>query len=58
MIQTWMIEKARLESTNTLKNWIWSAVNLGQPIPGCLSIESLRYVLRERGENGRGYHDT
>lgn len=58
MIQTWMIEKVRLESTNTLKNWIWSAVNLGQPIPGCLSIESLRYVLRERGENGRGYHDT
>lgn len=58
MIQTWMLEKARLESTNTLKNWIWSAVSQGQPIPGCLSIASLRYVLRERGEDDRGYHDT
>ena len=54
----WMIEKARKESTNTLKNWIWSAVSQGQPIPGCLSVESLRYVLIERGEDGKGYHNT
>ena len=54
----WMIEKARQESTNTLKNWIWGAVSHGQPIPGCLSVDSLRYVLRERGEDGRGYHNT
>ena len=54
----WMIEKARKESTNTLKNWIWSAVSQDQPIPGCLSVESLRHVLIERGEDGKGYHNT
>ena len=58
MLQMWMIEKARRESTNTLKNWIWSAVSQGQPVPGCLSVASLRYVLRERGEDGSGYHNT
>lgn len=58
MIQEWMLNKARQESTNTLRNWIWSAVSQGQPIPGCLSVESLRAVLRERGEDGSGYHNT
>ncbi len=58
MVAEWMIEKARKEDTNTLRNWIWSAVSQGQPIPGCLSVESLRYVLRERGEDGSGYHNT
>lgn len=54
----WMIEKARKEDNNCLKNWIWLAVSTGQPIPGNLTVESLRYVLRERGENGNGYHHT
>lgn len=58
MVQMWMIEKARLENTNTLKNWIWSAVSQCQPIPSCMSVASQRYVLRERGEDDRGYHDT
>ena len=58
MILAWMLEKARKEDTNTLRNWIWSAVSQDQPIPGCLSVESLRYVLRERGEDGSGYHNT
>lgn len=58
MIAGWMVERARKEDTNTLRNWIWAAVDCGQPVPGCMSIESLRYVLRERGEDGSGYHDT
>lgn len=58
MIERWMIEEARKQSTNTLKNWIWAAVSAGQPIPGCLSVESLRAVLLERGEDGKGYHNT
>lgn len=57
-VAPWMLERARMESTGTLRNWIWSAVSQGQPIPGCMSVEALRYVLRERGEDGSGYHNT
>ena len=57
-VTPWMLERARMESTSTLRNWIWLAVNTGQPIPGNLTVESLRYVLRERGEDGKGYHNT
>lgn len=53
----WELEKAREESSNTLKNWIWMA-SYGQPIPGCMSVDSLRAVLIERGESGKGYHNT
>lgn len=52
------IEKARRESNTTLKNWIWAAVDCNQPIPGNVSIEACRYVLLERGEDGKGYHNT
>ena len=57
MIYRWEIEKAREKDSSTLKDWIWMAAN-GNPIPGCLSVESLRAVLIERGESGRGYHNT
>ena len=53
-----MIDEARKEDNNCLKNWIWLAVRTGQPIPGNLTVESLCYVLRERGEDGKGYHNT
>lgn len=58
MIEKWELEKARKLSTNTLKNYIWAAVSTGQPIPGCMSVDSLRAVLIERGEDGLGYHNT
>ena len=54
----WMVEKARQETSNTLKNWIWDEVTCGIPIPGCISIEACRAVLIERGESGRGWHHT
>lgn len=57
MIYSWELEKAREKNTDTLKDWIWEAAN-GQPVPGCLSVESLRAVLVERGEDGKGYHNT
>ena len=58
MVYDWELEKAREQDNNTLKNWIFLAVTCGQPIPGCMSVESLRTVLRERGEPGQGYHGT
>lgn len=58
MMYEWMLKEARKESTDTLRNWIWSAVSRGQPVPGFLSVESLRCALRERGEDGSGYHNT
>ena len=54
----WMIEKARKMDNNQLKNWIWMSTTSGNPIPGCLDVEALRIVLRERGEDGKGYHNT
>ena len=57
MVYNWELMKAREKSTAWLKNWIWLA-STGQPIPGCLSVESLRVVLIERGEDGKGYHNT
>ena len=56
-MEHWMIDKARKMSSTELKNWIWMASN-GYPIPGCLEVDALRAVLIERGEDGRGYHNT
>ena len=58
MIYEWELKQARKESTNTLKDWIWLAVACKQALPGCLSVDSLRAVLIERGEDGHGYHNT
>jgi len=57
-VQEWELEAAREFDSKALKNWIWLAVSAGQPIPCCLSVEALREVLIERGEDGRGYHNT
>lgn len=57
MIYAWELEAARKRTTTEIKDQIWSASN-GQPIPRCISIEALRAVLIERGEDGRGYHNT
>lgn len=58
MVYDWELEFARNHSSNELKNWIWAAVGAGQPIPGCISIDAARAVLIERGEDGKGYHNT
>ena len=58
MVYEWELNMARQKTTRWLKDWIWIAVTTGQPIPGCLSVEALRAVLVERGEDGKGYHET
>lgn len=51
-------EKASRWSTREIKNIIWLAVGCNQPVPGCLSLRSLRKVLVSRGETPYGYHNT
>lgn len=58
MAYQWEIEKARTLTSAEIKNLIWAAVNNGQPIPGCMSVEALRFVLIERGKDGKGYHNS
>ena len=57
-VYEWELEKARGKDTVWLKNWIWLAVSCGQPIPGCISVDACRMALMERGDDGRGYHNT
>ena len=58
MISQWEAEKIKDWSTNTIKNYIWMAVNCDQPISGCVSVEALRTELERRGEEPKGYHNT
>lgn len=58
MIYKWEVEKIRRWTTNEIKNYIWACVSCGQPAPGQVSVDAMRYVLIERGEDGRGYHNT
>ena len=57
-VEQWELEKSRKWSNVQLKDRIWLAVGAGQPIPGCISIDACRMILRERGEDGTGYHNT
>lgn len=52
------MEKIKNWSTDTIKNYIWMAVDCNQPIPGCVSVEALRMELEGRGEEPKGYHNT
>ncbi len=57
-VESWELQRARREGNGTLKNWIWEEVRQGQPLPGSISVDACRHVLRERGEDGMGYHNT
>lgn len=58
MVEKWELEKIEDWSTNTIKNFIWLAVECDQPISGCVSVDALRMELARRGEEPKGYHDT
>lgn len=58
MVYQWEMEIIEDWTTNKIKNYIWLAVECGQPIPGCVSIEALRSELIRRGEDPKGYHNT
>lgn len=58
MVSQWEMEKIKDWSTNTIKNYIWMAVDCDQPVPSCVSVEALRMELMRRGEKPTGYHNT
>lgn len=58
MVHAWELEKISGWATDEIKNHIWMAVDLGQPVPGCVSVEALRTELIRRGEQPTGYHNT
>lgn len=58
MVYPWELEKIKDWTTNDIKNRIWAHVSLGQPIPGCVSVEALRMELEKRCEEPVGYHNT
>lgn len=58
MVEEWELNKIKDWSTGTIKDYIWLAVECGQPVPGCVSVEALRTELIIRGEEPKGYHNT
>lgn len=58
MVYPWELEKIKDWSTETIKNRIWSAVSVGQPVSGCVSVEALRQELINREEEPKSYHNT
>lgn len=58
MVYQWELEKVKDWTVNDLKNRIWMAVDCGQPVPGCVSVETMRMELMRRGEEPVGYHNT
>lgn len=58
MVYGWELEKVKDWTVREIKNRIHLAVDCGQPIPGCVSVEALRAELVRRGEEPTGYHNT
>ncbi len=58
MVYQWELDKIKEWSTETIKNHIWSAVSVGQPVPGCISVEALRQELVSREKEPKGYYNT
>ncbi len=58
MAHAWELEIIKDWTTDEIKNRIWVAIECGQPIPGCVSVEALRKELINRGEEPVGYHNT
>jgi len=56
-VYQWELDVVKDWTVSEIKNRIWMAKELGQPIPGCVSIESLRIELLRRNETPNGYHE-
>lgn len=58
MDSEWVMNVTANWTISDIKNCIWLAVQCGQPIKGCVSVEDLRAELLRRGEEPIGYHNT
>ena len=58
MVYKWELDIIKNWTIEEIKNRIWMAVELNQPIPSCISVEALRTELIKRGEEPIGYHNT
>lgn len=58
MVEGWEMDMIKTWSTDTIRNWIWLAMECGQPVPGYVSVEALRMELYLRGEEPKGYHNA
>lgn len=58
MVYNWELDKVKEWETSQIKNRICDAVLFGQSVPGCVSVEALRFELVRRGEKPVGYHNT
>lgn len=56
-VYQWELDTVKTWTVDEIKNRIWMAKELGQSIPGCVSIESLRVELVRRNESPNGYHE-
>lgn len=58
MVHKWELDKIKDWTVEDIKNCIWLEVDCNQPVPGCVSVETLRMELKRRGEEPVGYHNT
>lgn len=58
MVYPWELREIQAWTLDEIRNRIWMAVDLGQPVPGSVSVEALRTELIRRGEQLTGCHNT
>ena len=57
MVHLWELDVVKNWTLDEIRNQIWMAEELGQPIPGCVSVEALRVELLRRNEEPCGFHE-
>lgn len=58
MHDKWVMNVTANWTVSDIKNYIWLAVQCGQPIKSYVTVEDLRAELLRRGEDPIGYHNT
>ena len=56
-VYLWELDVVKNWTLDEIRNRIWIAKELGQSIPGCVSVEALRVELLRRNEEPCGFHE-